>query len=511
MNSALLRTLVIYAIILPLAVFVGWMAVDLADWNRTSFTVFAVIAFVLLLPLLLKWHYAVLVMSWNTAITLFFLPGKPALWMMMAAITFSMAVLNRIIQKRPTFISTPSITFSLVAIAAITLITAKLRGGFGLGAFGSSTVGGKGYYYIIMGIVGYFAFASQVIPRAQAKRYAAFFFLLAAVTSVGSTLIYMAGPAFYFLFLIFPVGYAAVQAVSDQAGTIARVAGLGAASSAMGYFLLAHYGIRGILVKWWRVLLLLAVLGAGAMSGFRSHIVLFGTIVVVLFVAEGLLRSPLFPALLLAGGLGIFLLMPFSTQLPLSIQRTLSFLPIEVDARVRMDAQSSLEWRWEMWRAMAPDLPKYVWLGKGFAQNPTDIYLSQQAVLRGRAAGYQGSMLAGDYHSGPLSIYVPFGSFGVLAFLAFLGVSIRALYLNYRYGDEELGVINRFLFAYFSGRVIFFFLAFGAFSYELCVFTGTVGLSVALNGGICHKTATVPRPVRFRGDLALRPAQPGAI
>ena len=509
MNSALLRTLVIYAIILPLAVVLGWMAVDLADWNRTSFTVFAIIGFALLLPLLLKWYYPVLIFSWNTAISLFFLPGKPALWMLMTVITLGMAILHRIIQKRPVFLSAPSITFSLLAVAAVTIITAKLRGGFGLSALGSSNVGGKGYYYIFMGILGYFAFASQPIPREHAKQYAALYFVSAVIMALGSTLIYAAGPAFYFLFLVFPMAFAAVQAMSEGGG-ITRMAGVGAAASAMGYFLLVRYGLRGILLKWWRVLLLIGVLGAGAMSGYRSHIVMFGAVVVILFVAEGLLRSPIFPVLLLAGLLGFFLLMPFSTHLPLSIQRTLSFLPIEVDPRVQIDARSSLDWRLEMWRTLVPELPKYIWLGKGFSQTPTDIYLTQQAVLRGRAAPYDGAILSGDYHSGPLSLYIPFGSFGVLAFLIFVVVSIRALYMNFRHGDEELRSINRFLFAYFTGRIIFFFFAFGAYAFDLAAFTGIVGMSVALNGGVCCKPVSVPRPVRFRGNLALRPAQPGA-
>ena len=509
-NSSLLKTLVVYAIILPLAVVLGWMAVDLADWDRTSFTVFAFVGFVLLLPLLLKWHYPVLVMGWNTAITLFFLPGRPGLWMAMSVLTFGMAVLNRIVQKRPLFISVPSITLPLLAIAAITLLTAKFRGGLGLSAFGSSSVGGKGYFYILAAVIGYFAFASQTIPREHAKIYAGLFFLAGAITAAGSTLIYMAGPAFYFLFLIFPSGYAAVQAMTETAGSIGRVAGLGVAANAAGCFIFMMYGCRGVLQKWWRLLAVLVLLAAGTMSGYRSHLVALGAIVGILFIVEGLLRSPIFPALLLAGVLGLFLLMPFTTRLPFSVQRALSFLPVEVDAQVKMDARSSLEWRWEMWRALLPELPKYIWFGKGFSQSPTDIYLTQQAVLRGRVPGYQGAILSGDYHSGPLSLYIPFGSFGVLAFLVFVGASLRVLYFNCRHGPAELRVINRFLFAYFAGRILFFIFAFGGYSYELCVFTGTIGLSVALNGGVCRAPATAPRPVRFRGDLALRPAQPGA-
>ena len=153
---------------------------------------------------------------------------------------------------------------------------------------------------------------------------------------------------------------------------------------------------------------------------------------------------------------------------------------------------------------------KYLWLGKGYSINPTDLYLTEQAVRRNRSPGYAGAILSGDYHSGPLSVCVPFGVFGSLVFLAFLVVSIRALYLNFRYGSEELRTINRFLFACFCGRTIFFFVAFGALAYDFFIFTGIVGLSVALNRGICRKPAFVPTPVRFRGNLELGATQPGA-
>ena len=509
MNTAALRTLVIYAVILPLAVFIGWIAVDLANWNRTSFALFAAIVFVLLLPALLKWHYPIMVFSWSTYITIFFLPGQPALWMLMAGLTFGMAILNRIMQKRRAFISVPSITATLLVLLVIVLITGKLRGGFGVSALGGATYGGKPYYYIIAGIIGYFAFASQAISPERAKLYVALFFLSGLISAV-SNLIFFAGPSFYFLFLLFPIGFAAVQAVSEYSGPISRLAGFGTAALAAAFYLLAVHNIRGLLARWWRPLLLVLILAVGALSGYRTNLVLFGIIVAVLFCTEGLLRSPVFPTALLVCLLGFMLVASTSLKLPLSVQRSLSFLPIATDSTVRFDAEASLQWRLEMWRAVVADLPKYLWLGKGYAISPTDLYLTHQAILRHRAPGYAGAVLTGDYHSGPLSVCVPFGIFGSLAFLAFLAVSMRALYLNYRYGSEEFRKLNCFLFAYFCGRAIFFFVAFGALSSDLYHFTGTIGLSIALNKGVCRKPATVVAPVRFRGKLGLESAQPGA-
>ena len=207
----------IYAVILPLAIFTGWLVAG--DMTKTSFTTLTAIIFVILLPVLLKFHYPILIFSWNTFITIFFLPGQPALWMVMAAINFGLAILNRIIRKQATFIPAPSITIALLALGGVVLFTAALRGGLGVQALGTSMIGGKGYYLILAGIVGYFAFASQPIPIGRARFYVALFFL-SGLISAGSTFIYLAGPSFYFLFALFPVGFAAVQASSEIAGNV---------------------------------------------------------------------------------------------------------------------------------------------------------------------------------------------------------------------------------------------------------------------------------------------------
>jgi hypothetical protein len=141
--------------------------------------------------------------------------------------------------------------------------------------------------------------------------------------------------------------------------------------------------------------------------------------------------------------------------------------------------------------------------------NATDLYLADEVVRRHRMPSYYISIISGNYHNGPLSIYVPFGGIGSLAFLAFFVVSLRALYLNYRWGAEQLKTLNRFLFAYFIARVTFFFLAFGAISTELYIFTGLAGLSVALNRGICRKPAAfATAPVRLRGTFDGGSVQP---
>jgi 4-amino-4-deoxy-L-arabinose transferase-like glycosyltransferase len=115
-------------------------------------------------------------------------------------------------------------------------------------------------------------------------------------------------------------------------------------------------------------------------------------------------------------------------------------------------------------------------------------------VRSGRLSNWESSLVAGDYHSGPLSLYIPFGSVGVLAFLLFLIASIRVLHQNWQYGDPRLKNINTFLLSIFLARAFSFVFIFGSISSDFYVFTGLIGFSVALNGG-CKKAPTRPPSV----------------
>jgi len=87
-----------------------------------------------------------------------------------------------------------------------------------------------------------------------------------------------------------------------------------------------------------------------------------------------------------------------------------------------------------------------------------------------------------------------------LGWLWFLAAGFRALYLNYRYGEESLKKINTFLLAYFLARVIHYMLIFGNFYSDIAIFAGIVGLGVSLNGGICrpvHVAVQARQPARM--------------
>jgi hypothetical protein len=91
-------------------------------------------------------------------------------------------------------------------------------------------------------------------------------------------------------------------------------------------------------------------------------------------------------------------------------------------------------------------------------------------------------LVAGNFHNGPLSVIIPLGIWGAIGFVWFVVASLKYLYRNYRHGDPELRRVNTVLLVFFTAKLLSFLVIFGAFSSEFYMFTGLMGLSVALNG-----------------------------
>src|SRR5262249_37974597 len=149
-------------------------------------------------------------------------------------------------------------------------------------------------------------------------------------------------------------------------------------------------------------------------------------------------------------------------KLPLSVQRSLSFLPIKIDAGVQMDAQGSLDWRLQMWEGLRKEIPDYLIVGKGFAIDPSYMQMSEFNSRLGFGIQAEWAALAGEYHNGPLSVLIPFGIAGILVFVWFLVAGTLRLRWFLRHGDPALLTINRALFAMFFAKVIFFTIFFGS-------------------------------------------------
>lgn len=511
--QATMRMLITYVISIAAAVFVGWLLTNPLDYGTLGFL--GLILAVLISPVFIKWHYPIMVFALGSPIVLFFLKGSPSFSMFMVMVSFGIAVVERTINSDRRFISVPSLTWPLVYTFGVVLLTAKLNGGIGFHTLGSSdgdvVGGGKKYLTLFLGIVTYFALSSRPIPVERRNLYVALFFLPAMMSFVSDLFAYLPSPLNYINLLIPPSQYLWDSGALGRDGpSVKRFAGIGALALALVTYLLARYGLRELVFggPLWRRVLFFILPFLSIAGGFRSIMVQLSATLALLFFLEGLHRTRLVVPIILGGALAVTVVLPFAGKLPPALQRSISFLPLpNLDPVVVMDAQSTAEWRYQMWSGLWPQVPNYLLLGKGFGLTKDDFtrmgtgtfVSSQQESFDPTSVGLA---VSSDFHNGPLSILIPFGIWGAIAFLWFTVVGFRLLYRNYRYGDPGLKVINRFLLITAIVRWLAFMAIGGAFVNDLGYFAGLFGLSVAFNGGL---RGPASQPVF---QPAIRPVKP---
>jgi hypothetical protein len=452
-----------------------------------GFTLIAGLLLVLSIPLLIRYHYPLMLLAWNMGAVVFFLPGHMPLWIVAVGISFMISFTHKILDEHVHFVSVPQLTAPFLALGAVVIVTAELRGGFGLRSMGGETVGGRRYVEILMAILGYFALTAREIPFERAYRWLGLFQLSGAVTAV-SILYGHISSLFNFIFLFLPVMM--IDGVGDSFGpdsssTLAYRPLAGAGGVVFG-FILARYGIRQMMApgRKWVFVIFCAVSLATMFSGSRLALVSMAMIFGIQFWLEGLFRTRLFLFFTLFFVLLASFTVVFAAKLPLSMQRALTVLPVQVDPVVRANAEGSSEWRREIWQVVVPQIPQYLLLGKGYVISGADYSFITDSAFTAWRADDLAATIAGDYHNGPLSVIVPFGIWGAIAFLWVLAAGLRVLWRNYRHGRAELRVVNTYLLSAYIVVVVTFMFVFGSFYSGFVGIAGLLGFAVALNGGV---------------------------
>ena len=363
---------------------------------------------------------------------------------------------------------------------------------------------------MLVGILSYFALTAQRIPANRIRLYVTLFFL-GGVTSFISDLFPIAPSWSYFVFWLFPPS--PLNSYTFELGQT-RLGGFSAAGVALWCLLMAIYGIRGIFLsrKWWRLAVFILSISLIFLGGYRGALITVGAIFVLQFFMEGLHRTKLLLVFALFGALVFTAMVPFASKLPFTVQRTLAFLPLKLDPAARLSAQDTLNWRIEMWKALLPQVPRHLFLGKGFAITHEDYeMMGWNSPFQTVDASQQGLALSYDYHNGPLSVLIPIGIFGAIGFLWFLVAGLRVMYCNFRYGDPSLRIYNTFLFADFFITFLIFFIG-GGLATDMMRFAGFVGLSIAINGGVRRPpktTAPSPQFGKIQNPTNLQPSPAG--
>ncbi|MDD5138881.1 MAG: O-antigen ligase family protein [Verrucomicrobiales bacterium] len=500
---AVIRTAIIYAVIVPLAVWMGYLLAAPAD--RSTFSYAGILALIMAAPLLLRWHHFLLVATWNLGLTIFFLPGSPPVWMLMTALSLGISVLHRTVNDKARFLSAPSITLPLIYFMAVVLFTAKLTGGIGLHALGNETAGGKSYFLLLLGILGYFALTAQRIPPKRAKLYISLFFLAGFSSVIGDLATLMPYQS-SFIFALFPPSGFGVATGGTGITETTRFGGLATMGMSGVLFMLARYGVLGIFTsgRLWRPPLFGVFFVLIFFGGFRSYIILCGAVFVFQCYLERLHKTKIFPVFIFAGVIAVTLIIPFAHKLPFTFQRSLAFLPLKLDPVAFQAAESTKEWRLQIWKDALPLVPKYLLLGKGYALTRGELDVASSRAFTRYASDFETVEITGNYHSGPLSVAIPFGIWGVIAVLWFWIASLRALLFNYRYGDLELRTINSFLLASFVAKVLLFLIVFGGLYGDMFYFASLIGLSISINRGI-RRPVAAPAPAKA---VMVSPASP---
>jgi len=508
MNNVFLRTLIIYTACVVLAIWLGFMLAGPLTYS--SLFVYGTLAFLLFLPVLLRWHFPLLLFCWNFSAVAIFVPGRPSVGLAMIFLSLGISVVQRMISREHQFIRVPQITIPALCLLGVVAFTAKMSG-FGLRVFGNGLYGGSKYVYLIGGILGYFALSAQRIPPERRNLYLGLYFLGGVTAAIGDLVSYLP-PSFYSIYWFFnPYSFQQSVGVSEH---ITRLNGTMLASLGIVSFMLARYGLRGIFLsrKPWRWIVLVLVMGCGLLGGYRGFAMTLALILMIQFFLEGLHRTKLLTFFLSAGLVVALALIPLLSHLPLGIQRALSFLPYNVSLEAKLDAQGTLDWRLNMWQALLPQIPQYLLLGKGYNINPLDyeFVMGPDAAIHSAFAQNDALALAESFHNGPISVLIPFGIWGAIGFLWLVLAGLRVLHLNYRYGDADMKTINSLLLAVFAAHVIMFLFIGGDFSSDSMSFFGVLGLSVAFNGGV-RRSVRVMQPVAetaTRGRFIQTPRQP---
>ena len=348
------------------------------------------------------------------------IPGTPAnlnLFHIFSAGFALLVLLYRIVNKDENRLKHWGKFFS-VALILIIAYTMALRGA-GLRVLGSNLWGGG--FYVILLIAIFFYLSAEFIPLKSSTWHRTLIIMcLLAFLPLIAQLIYVlsGGNIWQQYHFIKPAGFIAstLEAVEDESG-IARFT-----SNATFFLLLLPFlffkrpfqGLRFFLT----IAILLGAIFLTSLSGSRYSVILCGLFLAVYAAFKEnkivWIRSAFVFLLFLAG---IAILALFAPQLPIPVQRAISWVPYaDIDFRAMADATATANWRLDLWRQALPEVPKHLLIGKGFAFDPVAL----QALQLAGAYSDEWALVTHSYHNGPLSLLLIFGLPGFVAGFGFL-------------------------------------------------------------------------------------------
>ena len=256
-----------------------------------------------------------------------------------------------------------------------------------------------------------------------------------------------------------------------------------------------------------------------AASGFRSTVVgysiaMFGALYTTLR-SRALLLIPL-PIM---AGFTIALTQGSVFDYPLALQRGLSFLPGQWDAKASNEAKGSSEWREKMKTLFFKEyFEKAPIIGQGYHYNPelakkdTDVYLSiaaRRAEVGDEYADVRSFMEQRMPHEGPIHILLVTGLLGAFFFCVFcFGFIFYTWRSVIHTPPNEITPIQTWCFALLLSQLISFFIVFGDltnFLVQVCPLTAIIFRAETLRRAALKARPRLPPTQTIYPSAALSP------
>ena len=209
-----------------------------------------------------------------------------------------------------------------------------------------------------------------------------------------------------------------------------------------------------------------------AISGFRNTIFRYGVSLMAGLFAMMRFKALLLLPLVATAGLAIALTQGSVFNYPLSLQRALSFLPGQWEAKAAIEAKDSSKWREKMKTLFYKEyFGKAPLIGQGYHYDPnlaktaTDIYLviaQRQAEAGDEFADVRSFIEQRQPHEGPVHILLVTGSVGAFFFVAYcLALFFYSFRSVIRTSPREVSPIQIWAIASLSPQILGFFIVFG--------------------------------------------------
>ncbi len=415
-----------------------------------------------------------------------FFPGRPFWWELCALLAWPSLLAYGLVNRR----KIEAVSFdraerwALAALAGYLVVLAGLMAyrGVGFRAFGGAQMGGRFYtQQLILAILPLLMLTAD-LSKKHLMRAVAVGWVMALTYLVSDFSFSLGGGTMqrilYFFelptdALNFELGYEITGMRRYQSLWYAAAAGLAC--------LWTLVPLRDLLGRyaWFLAPLMIGLLGLGLGSGHRTLlIVTLTTLFLLTFFQRFWTTGRVVLAVVAVSG-GVGALYAVADQLPMPVQRSISFLPgIDVLPLADRDASDTLRDRLEILELAIDDIPRYALVGRGFGMERFD-QLPGDAVNSGVWLAY----VNGYFYNGTLGLLLKTGVPGLLLTSVFVWwvsrMALELVRLVQRRRTEEQDRFDRFcllICAQWFSTVLFFYLTHG----DASLWMQNFGLTAAL-------------------------------